>query len=335
MDIISYKIAKRALNNSLNLHVKQFEFIDSGQFLFTPTASTQHQASYVSVIQMDNKIEKTIDKFYMYWAGHDGGGIRLSTAPTPLGPWSFYPDKETALINDTQFDTIFGSGTGHLSSPDIVYDEFKEKFYLYFHRLYGNPNRQSTWRAESDDGLHFVNPIEVLPCPLNGTWDGIERTYFRVIRSKGKWVGVYQGRNGGADQHAHIGYAESDDGLNWTRLSHPLWFDNQFTNYTDGFNLTGFLGGSPCLLEYNGDLWCFYSNGQSLREIYAAPLTDLNERYVTPIKVMENPSWALPGGLESPNFLYYDKKLYMFFHDYDNTDLKRRVGVAVMDLEVL
>ncbi|WP_181444512.1 hypothetical protein [Bacillus sp. 03113] len=356
MDVISYIKAKEALikaqtaldnaqaaldntlngaiNYSIQLNTKPFNFVDSGGYLFEPPESTENQASYASVIRMDNKVENPLDKFYMYWAGHDGGGIRLSTAPDPSGPWAFYPDIDTPLINDTFFDTQMGGVSGHISSPCIVFDELTNKFYLYFHRLYGSPARQSTWRAESVDGLTFSNPIEVIPCPLNGTWDGVERTYFRVIRYKGKWVGVYQGRNSGSDQHAHIGYAESSDGVNWNRLSHPLWYDNQFQNFTDSFNLVGFLGGSPCLLELQGTLWCFFVSGQSVRNIYAAPIESLNQREVTPMKIMEIPSWALSGGLESPNFLSYNNKLYMFFHDYDNTDLRRRIGVAVMDLEV-
>lgn len=323
-------LANQSLVTGLSLETNQFNFVDSGNYLFLPTETTGYQAGYTSVIRMDDKIANPIDNFYMYWAGHDGGGIRLSTAPHPLGPWTQYPSPSQSLLNDD----YFGDYT-HISSPSIVYHNKQKKFYLFYHgALMTNAEVQSTWRAESIDGLTFTNPIEVFSCPRDGSWDGEERSYFRVIPAKGKWLAVYQGRGRQAtDGHAHIGYAESEDLLNWSKLSHPLWYDNQFTNYPNGWELREFLGGSPCLLNYQGVLWVFYANGTTVREIYCAPL-DLEARNVKPIKVIENPPWSGANGLEGVNFLTYENKLYMFFHDYDDPTLYRRVGVAVMDLGV-
>lgn len=323
------------INNMNNVPLQKlrnqsFDFVDSGDYLFEPSTYTGGQAGYTSIIQMDDKIDDPIDKFYMYWAGHDGGGIRLSTAPHPLGPWTFYPDASTALIHDGYFGP-----SRHLSSPDVIYDDATEKFYLFYHSALVEPMVQSTWRAESSDGLVFVNPIEILPAVQGGAWDGEERSYLRVIKSGGYWHAVYQGRNKqySNDPHAHIGYAVSEDLLEWNRYPSPLWRDNNFTLYEDGWKMTEFLGGTPCLFEYDGTVWVFYTNGEYKRHIYAAPL-DLESNEVKPKLILEAPAWAGGLGIEGPNFLEYENKIYMYFNDVGSSQLSRRVGVAIMNLGV-
>jgi hypothetical protein len=136
-----------------------------------------------SVIRVPAWVKNPLGRYYMYFAHHMGGHLRLAYADRVAGPWrihepgvlpvsatAFYrpqPDPPEALEN---FYT-------HVASPEVYVDEPRQRLVMWFHGWYTNGERwpadeaaarqwarergyaQLTQAAESTDGLSFaVNP---------------------------------------------------------------------------------------------------------------------------------------------------------------------------------
>ncbi len=83
--------------------------------------------------------------------------------------------------------------------------------------------KKSVAMVESADGLHWSEPIILIgPRPETGWEEEINRPV--VVKKDGKYLMWYTGQMmpGVIDGSLHIGYAESIDGLVWTRLDKPV-----------------------------------------------------------------------------------------------------------------
>jgi predicted GH43/DUF377 family glycosyl hydrolase len=71
--------------------------------------------------------------------------------------------------------------------------------------------------SESEDGLHWSEPIEVLKPNPNSTWDRDELNRPSVIKHNGVYMMWYSGQMSPYTNEGRsvIGYAESIDGINW------------------------------------------------------------------------------------------------------------------------
>lgn len=132
-----------------------------------------------TVIRVPGWVRQPLGRYYMYFAHHMGGFIRLAYADAIEGPWKIYepgvmPVRDTALFrpqpdppeNLENFYT-------HVASPEIEIDHERQRLVLWFHgwwtegkrwpvgaaaaREWARANRYSqfTQSATSSDGLHF------------------------------------------------------------------------------------------------------------------------------------------------------------------------------------
>lgn len=155
-----------------------------------------------SVIRTPAWLPDALGAYYLYFADHKGGFIRLAWADDLDGPWtvhepgslhladSYFLTERPALSDEHmariagRYADIMGPGYGleeladdltapHIASPDVHVDEANRRIVMYFHGL-EDLGDQQTRVAVSNDGHSFV----VQP-PLLGP------SYFRVFDLRG------------------------------------------------------------------------------------------------------------------------------------------------------
>ena len=135
--------------------------------------------------------------YYLYFAHHDGGYIRMAWAADIEGPWTLYqtgsqvPIGDRGVLDNGFMDLDLGLGVvieeNHLASPDVLIDDENQQIIMYFHSgsstfFNGNEiNSQNTWVSTSDNGLEFLDNIR--PVRLGPS-------YFRVFSHGGELYAV-------------------------------------------------------------------------------------------------------------------------------------------------
>ncbi|MEJ8851137.1 hypothetical protein [Variovorax rhizosphaerae] len=139
-----------------------------------------------SLIRVPSWVKAPLGRYYLYFAHHRGGHIRLAYADHLEGPWTLHAPGVLRLDESTCLD--------HVASPDVHVDESTRSIRMYFHgiafadrnatdgheKLFGEASwwvgNQRTKLATSSDGLAFT----ARPEPLGSS-------YFRVF-SHGGWT---------------------------------------------------------------------------------------------------------------------------------------------------
>lgn len=146
-----------------------------------------------SLVRTPDWLPGRLGKYYLYFAHHKGKYIRLAYADDLSGPWKIYQPGtlhiqdckvcENGLPNSANSVRHDGAESAedevtHVASPDVLIDNAKKEFVLYFHCPIKNEkyNGQYSLRAVSIDGIHFKADSTVLGY-----------SYFRVF----KWKGTY------------------------------------------------------------------------------------------------------------------------------------------------
>jgi hypothetical protein len=101
-----------------------------------------------SLIRVPDWVRKPLGRYYLYFAHHHGGFIRLAYADRLEGPWKVHPGGVLPLA-----DT---AARHHVASPDVHVDDAGRRILLYFHGPRADPEDQVTLLATSTDGLRFT-----------------------------------------------------------------------------------------------------------------------------------------------------------------------------------
>jgi hypothetical protein len=141
-------------------------------------------------------LPERLARYYLYFAHHKGGFIRLAFADRLSGPWhihspgtleleqSFFctvPPPISVLANLAKTPTAESEAdrlTPHIASPDVHVDEKRREIRMYYHGLLDD-GTQRTRVAVSNDGLHFNARPEILSLP-----------YLRAFNYAGNWFGL-------------------------------------------------------------------------------------------------------------------------------------------------
>ncbi len=153
-----------------------------------------------SLIRAPSWLETPLGRYYLYFADHKGGYIRLAFADELTGPWTVFrpgslqladscflttPPTVTAEVLAEQerlarsrgvefsHDLLTEITTPHIASPDVHVDEERRQVVMYFHGL-EDVGTQVTRVALSQDGVAFRALPEVLG-----------RSYMRVFEYEG------------------------------------------------------------------------------------------------------------------------------------------------------
>jgi len=145
-----------------------------------------------TLIKVPDWVTKKLGKYYLYFAHHKGKYIRLAYADDLKGPWKIYTPGTLQLEDCICKNAPVGTGESvrhqgaensdenvqHVASPDVLIDNTKKEFILYYHCPfeYNGKKSQYTISAVSKDGLQFKSDDIVLG-----------EAYFRVF----KWKDYY------------------------------------------------------------------------------------------------------------------------------------------------
>jgi hypothetical protein len=115
------------------------------------------------MIRVPDWVPSPLGRYYLYFAHHAGGHIRLAVADRPEGPWRIHAPG-TLHRRDTSFRGLIYKG--HIASPDVHVDYDKREIVMFFHGGYflRSPH-QATCVATSPDGLRFTSRREHLGLP--------------------------------------------------------------------------------------------------------------------------------------------------------------------------
>ena len=173
-----------------------------------------------SLIRVPDWVENPLGRYYLYFADHKGGYIRLAYADDVLGPWkihapgslqiadSYFPVEPPPIPSEEALEEFAskrasdqGSATlphstakeataPHIASPDVHVDNQNKRILMYFHGL-ASFGTQLSRVALSPDGIHFQARPETLG-----------RTYLRAFLYDDMTYGiampgyVYRSRDG-------------------------------------------------------------------------------------------------------------------------------------------
>lgn len=165
---------------------KVFDFYRSDFYLFGYNFENKNVIRRSNIITTSDEFAEndnlstpcilSIDNEYrMYFSNHCGTSIKLATSKTLDGPWTV---QDSVLdLKDTPCKT-------HIASPEVLYKD--GKYVMYYH---GDANNtQGTFKAISEDGLHFTNVTDEMLCHF----------YLRVFEYKGVEYGIAKVGNDGA-----------------------------------------------------------------------------------------------------------------------------------------
>lgn len=190
-------------------------------FLVGGTISTQSSIYWPSVIKARGLLGTPLDDYYMYDStdhSNGAGGIRLRTAPTPLGPWT---DRGFVFV-----DTVQGNQT---ETPNVIVDPVNGRLNMYYQQN-GLGIEQATALATSPlsgDGTAWtrIGPAVIMSTAID--WPGGEHTgYFKPFLIHNRWYGYHLLGGGG---YPHFGISHSYDGVNWTIDPRPLGYGLHLT----------------------------------------------------------------------------------------------------------
>ena len=131
-----------------------------------------------SLIRVPDWVERPLGRYYLYFAHHHGGYIRLAVADRVEGPWTVHrPGVLSVAESGFPAERTPEHDDPHIAAPDVHVDSERREIRMYFHGLRRAVDHHQTTRvALSSDGLRFhVRPDDLGPA------------YFRVFR----WDGAY------------------------------------------------------------------------------------------------------------------------------------------------
>ena len=135
-----------------------------------------------SLLRVPKWIEDPKGKYYLYFAHHKGGHIRIAYAENIEGPYTLYKQGILRIKEIKEFHN-------HIASPDVHVDNKKKEIRMYFHTRYLTTPvydnfKQMTYVAFSEDGLTFKH--EIIP---------LARSYLRVFKYKRSYFGLGKASN--------------------------------------------------------------------------------------------------------------------------------------------
>ena len=197
-----------------------------------------------SLIRVPEWIEDPLGAYYLYFAHHHGGYIRLAYADRLEGPWKIHHGGVLPMEDTPGYE---GRPGDHVASPDVHVDHDERRIRMYYHQPTptDGPQGQGTYVAVSDDGLNFEALDEYL-----GLF------YFRVFERDGWHYALAKYFNDGGIMY------RSRDGL---------------TDFEEGPRILPRVR-HKALWEHDDNLYVFYSRGHDEPEhILVSRVTNLND----------------------------------------------------------
>jgi hypothetical protein len=274
-----------------------------------------------ALIRAPSWIAKPLGKYYLYFANHSGGYIRLAYADALAGPWKL---QEGGVLSLDQLPVHMD----HIASPEILLDKDANRLIMYYHGTVrpGDGNKPSnlyrwsgqlTFAATSTDGVTFAPRGDVLA-----------GFYLRVFPWEGKFYGFCKRGNFGGQ------ICRADDPLSAFKPG-PVVFPNarHFALLPKGDTLWVFLsqgGDAPehilmTRVSLKGDWTKWDANIPPLVSVLKPQETWEGTQY--PIKPSDWGSGVKVQELRDPFVFEEDGKLYLLY------SVAGEMGIAIAELE--
>lgn len=225
-------------------------------------------------------------QYYLYFAHHDGGYIRMAWAKEMDGPWHLYkignavPLGQRGVMDfggqDIHLDNGITIEFNHMASPDVHVDNENQRIIMYFHTgsstfVDGKElKKQLTYVTESPYGLNFYDNIQPV---ILGT------SYFRVFEYDGN---MYSLTNDGTP------FIAPDINAPWTPpagfdFEKQLWSEHPGNPFQEDINADGYTKDElrvrhTAVRLVDDDLHVFYSRRGELVERIQWSLVQLKNR---------------------------------------------------------
>jgi hypothetical protein len=221
----------------------------------------------------------------MFWTAVALPGVAAAQDLTVHAQWMVEPVA----------DTYYASGVG---SPTVAYDKKADLWVMYFETQFGPADApggtcdEGQWglgRATSTDGLHWVVDADGLRIsPEPGSYYSCVAAHPKVIYDGKKWrlwfkaqqqstgCGANPVPSWGCKEVTGVGYAESEDGVDWVVTPEPI------------LNLSTF--GFPAVTQVDGvyRMLLSYSNtANGVYELWESVSTDDGATWTTPQAVIQ------------------------------------------------
>lgn len=212
-----------------------------------------------------------------------------------------------------RFDNIFDrNGKNDLHWSCVIHN--KGKFYMYYNfgMTSSGPTPYMTGLAISDDGINFRIEKDIIFGPETNSWDCNMLEVHSIVRENGLWRMYYCGM----DKNWSIGYAESDDLIEWKKYKLPI--------IQSGMKLWENIHvADPYVIFFKGKYLMYYMGKGEVWQVGLAISYDGKEFY----KYTENPiitnneKWC-DGCVCISGVIVHDKKLIAAVHGYNTTTHK-------------
>ncbi len=166
--------------------------------------------------------------FYIWERRTWPGPVKIgrATAPAPTGPWTADPEPILVQGSDSEWDDYA------VSAPSVVKtDDGYLMFYTGYQRTQAMIGLAAssdgiTWTKYDDPSTTeapFAESDPVFMPGEDGTWDDTHVLQPRVVSSPDGLVMLYSGAPSVNGANMELGYAISEDGINWERVTEPIF----------------------------------------------------------------------------------------------------------------
>jgi predicted GH43/DUF377 family glycosyl hydrolase len=220
-------------------------WIKEGSVLFTNFSTWNSQFNRTpTVIYQDNK-------YLMWYDGYDGNYFKIGFAISDDGKtWN---NLSSPVLNGSIFNK-------HYLEPFVLYESNEYK--MWFLAIDKQTNMTSIMYSDSQDGKIWSEPtINLSPTQ---EWEINHLAHPHVIKQDNKYIMYYNGETG--DGVWRIGYAISDDGVNWQK------YDNN-PIFTANLNEAPTVAG-PFVFKNNNKYEMYYHSLNPAKNINLAVSTD-------------------------------------------------------------
>lgn len=246
--------------------------IDMADYKYNPT----EEFNFPTIVDtkehpVNNAFGNDSYRYYLFYAPHDAPAGNCVAASNFLdGPWVEYDNNPVVSKTWPKSD---GSGenwydVSHVSSPHVMWVEEQNCYIMYFH------GENSTTRyATSDDLLNWtyggvcVTANEFSTASENYNQASYAKVFEHVVPGlDNKYIMLMMvTRNGNGSLHSNIGWAYSQNGIDWTAVKTPL-VDPDINPVVYGTNFSG-----PWFMpwEVDGETRYFVICHASSGEMYA------------------------------------------------------------------
>jgi predicted GH43/DUF377 family glycosyl hydrolase len=172
----------------------------------SPVLSPSYYWDYRSIVSV--RVIKVGDTYKMYYTARDDNYITRIGLATSSDGINWVKRSQPVLVATQNLETSVT-----VSSVLVIND----KYYLYYTTGYAPNGNTSIRLATSYDGINFTKePNPVIAPTLS--WEGACIHGPLVLFKDGKFIMYYLTY----DTSKKIGYAESNDGINWTKSNTPV-----------------------------------------------------------------------------------------------------------------